>query len=507
MRETRPATADQQEIASALRAHPAVAEAAVIERIAADGGRQLVAYAVPDLRTSADTGASQQAQVDDWGRLFERMYGHSGTDVLAMAPLGEDFAGWNSAYNGRPLPREQMVQWRDATVAGIASLRPKRILEIGVGKGLLLAPLVGDVETYWATDISPAAVEALRRQLDARPDLADRVELRAQPAHEFDGLPTGFFDMVVLNSVVQYFPDADYLSAVLRNALTLLAPGGAVFVGDVRNLRLQRTFDVAVHVTRAKPGQDRAEVLEAVDQRHRQETELLVDPEFFGRLADRDGFDRLTGVDVRIKRGRYSNELNRYRYDVTLHTGPTSDVAGIPRRSWPEDVRGLSALRALLAEARPDALRVAGVPNGLMAHEAAAARLLAEGQPLAQARRELERADDVVGVSPEALYDLGVEFGCRTAVTWSRDAEDGSLDAVFLPPAEAADGDSALSGVYLPASGAGAGAGTVPRPLTNDPGGVRRAGQLARALRTHLREQVPGLGPVSVVVVDELPAA
>lgn len=532
MPETRPATADQQivlgdgadqasadrdEIALVLGAHPAVAEVAVIERAAADGSRQLAAFAVPVLRTSADTGASQQAQVDDWGRLFERMYGHAGTEAPATAPLGDDFAGWNSAYDGRPLPREQMAQWRDATVERIAASRPKRVLEIGVGKGLLLAPLVGAVETYWATDISPAAISTLRRQLDARAEFADRVELRAQPAHEFDGLPAGFFDVVVLNSVAQYFPDGDYLSAVLRSALTLLAPNGAVFVGDVRNLRLQRTFDAAVQLTRAKPGQDRAEVLEAVEQRARQETELLVDPEFFDRLAGRDGFDRITGVDVRIKRGHYSNELNRYRYDVTLHTAPPRDVADVPRHNWDQDVPDLSALRSLLTEARPHALRVAGVPNGRMAHEAAAARLLAAGEPLAQARRELEPSvdgdgdGDGIGVDPEALYDLGVELGYRTAVTWSGDAEDGSLDVVFVPIAEHAilcrtegEGEEALSGVYLSA----ADTATPTRPLTNDPGGVRRAGQLARALRTHLRENLPGrFGPVAVVVVDELPAA
>ncbi|WP_051450861.1 class I SAM-dependent methyltransferase [Actinospica robiniae] len=529
MPETRPATADQQlvpgdgadqasadrdEIASVIRRHPAVADVAVIERTAAKGGQELVALVVPASSASVDTGASQQAQVDDWGRLFEQMYGRGGTDVPATAPLGDDFGGWNSAYDGRPLPREQMAQWRDATVERIASSRQKRILEIGVGKGLLLAPLIGDVETYWATDISPAAVSTLRHQLDAWPELAGRVELRAQPAHVFDGLPTGFFDVVVLNSVAQYFPDADYLSTVLRSALTLLAPDGAVFVGDVRNLRLQRTFETAVQATRAKPGQERADVLAAVDQRARQETELLVDPEFFDGLVGRDGFYRVTGVDVRIKRGRYSNELNRYRYDVTLHTARPRDAAGIPRRDWAQDVRDLNALQSLLIEAWPDGARVTGVPNGRMAHEAEAARLLAVGEPLAQARRELERLDEEIGVDPEALYELGAAFGYRTAVTWSGDAEDGSLDVVFLPQTEdlvpsAAEGEEALSGVYLSSAGAASTAGTAAaaaRPLTNDPGGVRRAGQLTRALRTHLRENLPSrLGPVAVVVVEELP--
>ena len=48
------------------------------------------------------------------------------------------------------------------------------------------------------------------------------------------GCRQGHFDAVVLNSVVQYFPSAGYLLDVLAVAMRLLAPGGAVFIGDVR---------------------------------------------------------------------------------------------------------------------------------------------------------------------------------------------------------------------------------------------------------------------------------
>ncbi|AXK36789.1 hypothetical protein DVA86_33785 [Streptomyces armeniacus] len=48
------------------------------------------------------------------------------------------------------------------------------------------------------------------------PELAARVELRAQQAHDTTGLPEGWFDTVVLNSVAQYFPGPGYLTDVLR---------------------------------------------------------------------------------------------------------------------------------------------------------------------------------------------------------------------------------------------------------------------------------------------------
>ena len=121
-------------------------------------------------------------------------------------------------------------------------LRPRRVLEIGVGTGLLLSQLAPECEEYWATDFSAATIEALRAGVAGQREWARRVRLRVQPADVVDGLPAGHFDTVVLNSVVQYFPNAGYLLDVLGRALGLLAPGGAVFVGDVRHLGLLREF-------------------------------------------------------------------------------------------------------------------------------------------------------------------------------------------------------------------------------------------------------------------------
>ena len=66
---------------------------------------------------------------------------YSGLTFTAGAPavLGEDFGGWNSSYTGAPIPLEQMREWRAAAVDRIRGLGPARVLEIGVGSGLLLA--------------------------------------------------------------------------------------------------------------------------------------------------------------------------------------------------------------------------------------------------------------------------------------------------------------------------------------------------------------------------------
>ena len=69
-----------------------------------------------------------------------------------MSGFGMDFRGWNSSYTGDPIPLEEMVEWRSATVDRIMALQPRRVLEIGVGSGLLLSQIAPRCERYVATD-------------------------------------------------------------------------------------------------------------------------------------------------------------------------------------------------------------------------------------------------------------------------------------------------------------------------------------------------------------------
>ena len=45
---------------------------------------------------------------------------------------------------------------------------------------------------------------------------------------------------MVLNWVVQYFPDVQYLLRVLQGAVGVTKDGGKIFIGDVRHLGLLR---------------------------------------------------------------------------------------------------------------------------------------------------------------------------------------------------------------------------------------------------------------------------
>ncbi|MFC8226301.1 non-ribosomal peptide synthase/polyketide synthase [Streptomyces sp. NPDC057287] len=474
------------EVEAVLAEHPAVAQAAV----AAQDDR-LVGYIVPRQDTARDSGLEAD-HVGEWQDVY---------DALPIAPdgaaFGHNFVGWKSSYDGGPIPVEQMREWRDATVTRILALKPRRVLEIGVGTGLLLSQIAPRCETYWATDFSATAIDALAAQVAKEEGLNGRVVLQTRPAHDTDGLPADEFDTIVINSVVQYFPTSEYLADVIGKLMGLLAPGGALFVGDVRNLRLLRPLATAVELHRAGDGSDRAAVRRAVEQALRVEKELLVDPDFFSVLREH-GTD-IGAMAVEVKRGRHHNELTRYRYDVTLHkplVTPASPTASV-ELAWGHQITGTAGLRELLAQPPAEVLRITGVPNRRVAGEAALARAVQdEDGPLAELLEQLHAPEESSLPDPEDFHTLGREFGRTVAVTWSATAAD-AVDVVLT---------GALHGSTCEPCRPARASGRSLSSLTNRPAGSRGTGALLGELRDWLRRRLPDyLVPSAFVAMDALP--
>ncbi len=421
---------------------------------------------------SGPIGGSDEL-VGQWQRVYDDLYSAS------AAEFGEDFGGWNSSYTGEPIPVEQMREWRAARVERIRGLRPRRVLEIGVGSGLLLAKVAPEVEEYWATDFSATTIDKLQGQLDALgTEWADRVVLSVRTAEDTGGLPEHHFDTVVLNSVVQYFPGPAYLRDVLEKVCGLLTPGGAIFVGDVRNLALVEEFATAVQIAR-NGGEDPVTVGDRVRRDIAAEQELLLAPEFFTGL----GFD---AVDIQLQRGRAVNELTRYRYDVVLRRSPSDPVsaASVSKVVFRDHDR----LRELLASECPEGVRVTGIPHAGLIGQIDATQRIRSGQPVSVVAENVEW-----GLLPDDLHELGQRFGYATAVTWS--TEPGRMEAVFLDSA-IADGRP-LTDIYL-----------TPAPVTdpavhaNNP----QTGVLSADVRRWVGERLPDyMVPAIVMVVDSMP--
>ena len=466
------------EIEARLAGHPGVSAAAVTVHEDRDGDRRLVAHVRREPTASARTGRRSDAdRVADWRRV------HDAVQADATTAFGEDFSGWNSGYDGSALPLEQLREWRDETVRSIRALRPRRILELGVGSGLLLSRLAPETEAYWGLDLSPRVIERLRRQVDERPDLAGRVVLHSRPADDHEGVPRGYFDLVVLNSVVQYFPSGRHLERVLRLAAAALRPHGSVFVGDVRHLGLAKSFHGAVAARSAGTAPGSAEHRRAVAHGLATEPELLVDPDFFRSLtvAAEGSEPRFATCDVRLKRGTHHNELTRYRYDVVLR--PTDDArpraGAVTELLWGADVHTLDGLAdALRDRARePTPVRVAGVPNARLAEDLR----LPGGSPGS-------------GPDPEELVRLGERLGYRVVVRWSAKAGPDHVDAEF------SDGQR-----DFPAE-SGTEPMTDPERHVNAPYAASDDTELVRAVTAWAAAYLPAyMMPSAIVVLDEFP--
>ena len=117
---------------------------------------------------------------------------------------------------------------------------------------MLLLRLAGQCVEYAATDFSPVALDNVRREIAKKPEGYRNVTLFECAATDFTGI-TGPFDVVILNSVIQYFPSIDYLFQVLRGVLALTTPDARIFIGDVRSQPLLEAFHASVELAHAFP--------------------------------------------------------------------------------------------------------------------------------------------------------------------------------------------------------------------------------------------------------------
>jgi amino acid adenylation domain-containing protein len=460
------------ELAAALRKHRAVAQAVVSVRADRLGERRLVAYVVPDASVSSAHEAAQH--VGEWQEIYDSMYGE--VDVPLDRAV-DDFTGWNSSYTTQPIPLPEMRAWRDAAVARILALKPRRVLEIGFGSGLLLRPIVPEVERYSGTDFCAPVVERLRTQVAAEPGLADKVTLLHRTAVDVSHVQPADCETILLNSVVQYFPDAGYLERVLDAAMSVLAPGGRIFVGDVRNHRTLQAFTAAVHRSR-RPDIRSAAVRAAVERAVLDEKELLIDPDFFVQWAEQRS--DIAAIDIRLKQGAAHNELTRHRYEVVLHKGPVQALsfADLPTEAWGTGGRELSEVADTLAR-HGGRVRLTGLPNARLATEKGE-----WGGPI----------DDRNAVDPVDLEAWGAANGYAVYCTWSPESAD-LFEAVVVPEVDAVVCD----GIYRASRGRF-------NRLVNSPALSRAAARLPSQLRDDLARELPEfLMPSEIVLLNELP--
>ncbi|MDB9435751.1 amino acid adenylation domain-containing protein [Dolichospermum lemmermannii CS-548] len=405
------------EIEASLLKHPKIQEAVVLVREDSEHDsygelryQRLVTYVVP---TTEGDYTSQSEQVELWEQVFNDSYTQQTTPTDDPTL---NLAGWKDSYTGEPILRSAMQEWRDTTVEQILELAPKRVWEIGCGTGMLLFKVASHCQHYLGTDFASSGLQYIEQHLKQQ-SLQNKVTLKQSAANQFDGIESNVYDLVIINSVIQYFPSLDYLLSVIAGAIKTVSHQGKILIGDVRNLHLLSAFHTTTEFYRAPDDLSIQDLRQKIQNRIRTEEELLIDPDFFIALKQR--FSRISHVQIELKRGYSHTEMSRFRYDVVLHLDQVDIPLTQPQcLDWQEQQLNLATIERILTTEQPDLLGIKSIPNARLTPEMA---LLAQIPQLDGTVTDLKAAIAQVksGIEPEAFRNLARDLPYKAFIQYS----------------------------------------------------------------------------------------
>lgn len=461
-----------EEVEAAILSHPDIHAAATAAQPDNSGELQLVGYLVPKtkftpeskLSTPDDNPSAQNAQdekIAGWQSVWDAAY--IGLRAETQDPTF-DFSGYGDSYTGQIIAEDLVREWVSHTVDRILALKPRRALEMGCGKGLLLFRVAPRCDRYVGVDVSSSAIEHLQAQFEHSPASWEHVSLYRAAAHELeqlDELQGETFDTIIINGVIQYFPNAAYLVEAMKILTKFLSPGGRIFVGDVRHPDLLSIFHTSVQLQRLPLGSTTNDLLKVIQNRAVNDRELLVHHDFFKTLHQH--CPGLVQVTNQLKRGECRrNELVNFRYDVVLRFDALRPDASYdnqsdsPERSpvlsiesIPFDSSGIDSLTSIidyLQTRQPQVLELVNIPNARIKeasfywqtiqsepsnHPGRNPDLLDANsdQTLAQLTQTLAPNS---GIDPEDLWKLTETLPYHIQICWSQSPNPrGTYDARF----------------------------------------------------------------------------
>ncbi|KAK3314236.1 hypothetical protein B0H66DRAFT_630727 [Apodospora peruviana] len=506
------------EVEHAMLGHEAVRDAAVVVR-AQDGQEpEMVGFVAVRADGSAEQDEASN-QVEGWANHFETAM-YADINTIRSSAVGSDFVGWTSMYDGSAIDRAEMQEWLDDTMQTLLDGQaPGCVLEIGTGTGMILFNLgrAAGLESYVGLEPSRSAASFVADSVKSVPALAGRVEVHvgtATDAGQLDGLGP---DLVVLNSVVQYFPTPEYLIEVV-DALARMPGVKRLFFGDIRSHAINRDFLAARALHSLGGSATKAGIRRKMAEMEDREEELLVDPAFFTSLASQLP-NRVKHIEILPKRMRSTNELSSYRYAAVVHIGGSEEqgrpVHAVDADAWIDFAASRMDHHDLLSllQRSPNAAAIAvgNIPYSKTIVERHIIESLdddddkdkAQDSPDGPAWVSAVRsgAERRASLSAADLAQLAEEAGFRVEISWARQrSQNGALDAVFHHYPPAAEGARVL--FQFPTDDEGAPLAS----LTNRPLRRLQSRRVEGQIYERLQAQLPSyMVPQRIMVLDRMP--
>ncbi|WP_040496710.1 non-ribosomal peptide synthetase, partial [Fulvivirga imtechensis] len=245
---------------------------------------------------------------------------HLWNHVTNTADNEAESCGWINSYTKKAFDKEDLQElWNNV----INKVRPhlhaeSKVLEVGCGSGAIMYELAPLVKKYTATDISDVVVNNSRVQFQEKG--LHNIDVKQLAANEIDFLKEQKFDIIIANSVVQYFPDAGYLLDFLNKAIDLLDEHGIIFLGDLRDKELQLQYYRSLF-------DESADLEHEILRKKKLEEELFVSKHFLIDLVK--GLSCYGEVEFSEKQGKIENELKKYRFDSVIRVDRTKSGSAV----------------------------------------------------------------------------------------------------------------------------------------------------------------------------------
>lgn len=226
---------------------------------------------------------------------------HSAGEILwdsiaRQAQNAIEQSGWKSSFDGKVFSQVEMNEFYMNVKYKVTPYinNKSRILEIGVGSGMIAEIIAPICKEYIGVDISKETI----RKTEKRMSEIKNVFFIQGNALDIANMQINKCDVVIINSVIQYLSSFKELIQLI-NEITKVIDSGIIFIGDILDIGKKNEYDEKIKRIHGKANK----------------TDNWYSKEQIESLAK--SVDRISKIQISEKCGyTIKNELNQYRFDA-----------------------------------------------------------------------------------------------------------------------------------------------------------------------------------------------
>lgn len=238
--------------------------------------------------------------------MDEKLWGYIAEEATNEIAGG----GWYSSYTGEEFSACEMEEYATNTYMKLAPYlhQEAKVLEIGCASGISMFRIAPEVSLYYGTDLSRPIIEKNKQRVES--EGIGNIMLECMQAHEIDRIQENNFDIIILNSVIQYFAGYNYLRMVIQKAVSLLSGNGILYLGDLMDMELKdELISSLIEFRETNPELKFKTKIDFTN-------ELFVSRDFLHDLQVE--IPSIQKIDFSSKIHTIENELTRFRYDALI---------------------------------------------------------------------------------------------------------------------------------------------------------------------------------------------